>query len=216
MEKNLEQSSRLISLSGFSGISVGVCGLVGTYIAHRLVTNETRSDKDMLSIVSGFDSYNATIHNFVGENLIFLAIFTVLFAILFSFYFTTARSRQNKFPIWDKAVKQQLSVISLPIIVGGIFILRLIGTANFGFIIPTALIFYSFMLIQVSKYTIGDVLFLGYAFLALGIVNLWMQSNGVLFFAIGFGFLHIIYGALTYFLYERHNIKSIRSQKGKW
>ena len=170
----------------------------------------------MLAIVSGFNSYNATINNFVGENLIFLAIFTILFAILFSFYFTTARSKQNKFPIWDKAVKQQLSVISLPIMVGGIFILRLIGTANFGFIIPTALIFYSFMLIHVSKYTIGDVLFLGYAFLALGIVNLWMQSNGVLFFAIGFGFFHIIYGVVTYFLYERHDIKSIRSQKGKW
>ena len=216
MDKNLAQSSRLISLSSFSGVFVGLCGLGGTYIAHKLVSSETQDDKNMLSIVSGFDSYNATINNFVGENLIFLAIFTILFALLFSFYFTTIRSRRNKFPVWDKMVKQQLSVISLPLIVGGLFILRLIGTANFGLIIPVALIFYSFMLINVSKYTVGDVLFLGYGFLALGIVNLWMQRLGVLFFAIGFGFFHIIYGVVTFFVYERHNIKSIRSHKGKW
>ena len=100
--------------------------------------------------------------------------------------------------------------------VGGIFIVRLISSANFGIIIPVTLIFYAFALIHVSKYTIGDVLYLGYAFLTLGLINLWMQSLGLLFLALGFGFFHIIYGVATFFIYERHSLKSLRSPKEIW
>ncbi len=216
MEKELAQSSRFISLSGLSGVSVGISGLFATYIAHRLVASETKADKDMLSIVSGFDSYNETVHLFVGENLIFLSIFTILFALLFSFYFTTAKSKKNNLSIWDGIVKRQLSVLSLPLIIGGIFISRLISTANFGFIIPVALIFYALSLINLRKYTSGDVAYLGYALLILGIVNLWIQRLGILFFALGFGIFHIIYGVVTFYFYERHTVKSIRNPKGKW
>ncbi len=216
MNMELDRKSRMISLSGLSGISVGFCGLLATYIAHRLVASETRVDKDMLSIVTGFDSYNVTVHLFVGENLIFLSIFTVLFALLSSFYFTAARSKRNKTHIWDNSIKHQLTVLSFPLFIGVIFICRLVSTANYGFIIPSALIFYSFSLINVSKYTNGDVAYLGYLLLVLGIINLWHQSLGILFFALGFGLFQIIYGATTFFIYERHIIKSIRSTKGKW
>jgi hypothetical protein len=66
------------------------------------------------------------------------------------------------------------------------------------------------------KYTSGDVAYLGYALLVLGIVNLWLQRLGILFFALGFGIFHILYGAITFYFYERHTVKSIRSTKGKW
>ena len=215
MEKKLEQSSRFISLSGFSGIFVGLCGLLGAYITHNLVSTESHTDKEMLEIIGGFDYYNMTVHQFVGENLIFLALFTILFALLFAFYFTTLRSRRNRVPIWDEKIKRQISVLCLPNIVGAIFIMRLVLTANYGYIVPSALIFYAISLINIRRFTTGEVALLGYLLLLLGVVNLWMQGWGILFFGFGFGVLHVIYGIVTFFLYERHIVKSIRSS-GKW
>lgn len=215
MEKKFEQSSRFLSLSGLSGIFVGLCGLLGTYVTHNLLSTESKKNKDMLTIVSGFDYYNMTVHQFVGENLIFLALFTILFALLFAFYFTTLRSRKNNYPIWDDKTRQQISALSLPSVVGGIFIIRLVITANYGYIVPVAIIFYAISLINIRRFSTGEVGFLGYILLLLGIVNLWKQGWGILFFGFGFGFLHIVYGVVTFFVYERHTIKSIKSS-GRW
>jgi hypothetical protein len=44
---------------------------------------------------------------------------------------------------------------------------------------------------------------LGYGQILLGLINLWWPGNGLYFWAIGFGLLHILYGALMWWKYER-------------
>jgi len=47
------------------------------------------------------------------------------------------------------------------------------------------------------------VAWLGYAFLCLGIVDCFFEGHGLMFWTIGFGGFHILYGMLFYLQYER-------------
>jgi hypothetical protein len=91
----------------------------------------------------------------------------------------------------------------LPMIVGGLFLLRGMQLNEYRLVAPGCLIFYGLALVNASKYTLGEIRYLGYGQLALGIINLWQLSYGLYFWAAGFGLLHIIYGIVMWYRYER-------------
>lgn len=88
-------------------------------------------------------------------------------------------------------------------VVGGIFLLKLIDSENYGLVAPGCLIFYGLGLLNASKYTLVEIRYLGYAQILLGIISLQMVGDGLLFWALGFGVLHIVYGAFMWWKYER-------------
>jgi hypothetical protein len=71
-------------------------------------------------------------------------------------------------------------------------------------IAPLMLIFYGMACLNASKYTLGDVRYLGITMIVLGLLSTWFLGYGLLFWALGFGVCHIIYGALMYFKYDRN------------
>ena len=89
-------------------------------------------------------------------------------------------------------------------IVGGIFLLKLLENGTYGLVAPGCLIFYGLALINGSKYTVSEIKYLGYCEILLGIVSCWFTELGLYFWAVGFGVLHIIYGTLMSFKYERN------------
>jgi hypothetical protein len=70
-------------------------------------------------------------------------------------------------------------------------------------IAPTCLLFYGLALINASRYTLGEIRYLGCCELILGIISLWVPGYGLIFWAAGFGVLHIIYGIIMWWKYER-------------
>ena len=58
-------------------------------------------------------------------------------------------------------------------------------------------------LVNVSKFTYSSIIWLGYAFICLGVVDCFWEGHSLLFWAIGFGGFHILYGILFYLHYER-------------
>ena len=70
-----------------------------------------------------------------------------------------------------------------------------------GFI---TLIFYGLGLINASKYTYGEIEVLGYVQLILGLIASFFMGSGLLFWVIGFGFCHIVFGIIFYL---RHDAK---------
>ena len=70
-------------------------------------------------------------------------------------------------------------------------------------IAPVMLIFYGIALISASKFTFTMVRYLGLSEILLGLMACFFVGYGLLFWAVGFGVLHIIYGALMYNKYER-------------
>jgi hypothetical protein len=65
------------------------------------------------------------------------------------------------------------------------------------------LIFYGLALVAGSEFTYTEVKWLGIAEILLGLIALCIPAYGLLLWAIGFGLLHILYGSIMYFKYER-------------
>jgi hypothetical protein len=91
----------------------------------------------------------------------------------------------------------------LPMLVGGLVILKMISDEYYTLIAPSALLFYGLALVNGSKYTLGEIRYVGYLEILLGIVCLAWPSHGLIFWTLGFGVVHIVYGIMMWRKYER-------------
>ena len=105
--------------------------------------------------------------------------------------------------MWSVTVRRLMWNVMIPLVAGALFLIRMIQLEQYELIAPGCLIFYGLALINASKYTLGEIRYLGFGQLALGILNLWMIGYGLHFWVIGFGLLHIIYGSMMWWRYER-------------
>jgi len=189
----MERSSRFISLSGWSGISAGCCALAGVWLASREIafksTGEINWDKGILA-------------SSLRLNLALLGLGIFVAAFLLAFLFTYLRSRKEGVAIWGKTARRLLWNTALPIAAGGVLVVRLAYLDQGGLIAPACLLFYGVALVNGSKYTLGEIRYLGYAQILLGAINCWMPGYGLYFWAAGFGILHILYGIWMWWKYE--------------
>lgn len=196
IKRLMERSSRFISLSGLSGISAGISGLVGAFIARNwLVEYYSRWD------TSGV--YNDADFRTLKYRLIALGLAVMAAALAGGTFFTWRKARQNNLPIWDLTARKVLINTAIPLGAGGAFIAGLLFNHFEVLVAPTCLVFYGLAIINASKYTLPDVKYLGICETILGILNLFFLRKGLYFWAVGFGLLHIIYGALMWWKYER-------------
>jgi len=184
IKRMMERSSRFISLSGLSGISAGVCALVGAWFARQRLMHYT----DPMELLN---------------SLLWIATLTFIGAFLSAFFFTFLHSKKTNTPMWGLSTRRLFWNTAIPLAVGGIFLLKMMEHGEYRFVSPGCLIFYGLALVNASKYTLGEVRYLGYGQIMLGIVNLWQIGYGVEFWAMGFGVLHIAYGIMMWYKYER-------------
>ncbi|MEZ5046323.1 MAG: hypothetical protein R2831_04955 [Chitinophagaceae bacterium] len=188
----MSKSSRFISLSGLSGIAAGLCALVGAYVANISIDKYYKHYTSLASTPS-------TLRN----QLLFIAFVVLISAICTAFLFTYRKSKIDGIPIWGTSSMRLAWNTILPMLVGAIIILKCIQLNLFDFIAPICLLAYGLGLINGSKYTLGEIRYLGYLQLILGCINLWLPKHGLMFWALGFGALHIVYGVVMWFKYER-------------
>lgn len=196
IKRIMERSSRFISLSGLSGIAAGLCALVGAYFANNILHDyyfeyshgNGNTDKNFESL---------------KIKLLVLAAIVLASALILSFIFTWRRAKQNHLPIWDLTARKLMWNILIPLISGGLFILAMLQYREWRFVAPASLIFYGLALVNGSKYTLTDIRYLGYLEIVLGLVNTQFTGYGLYFWAVGFGILHIIYGVLMWWKYEK-------------
>jgi hypothetical protein len=202
IKRMMERSSRFISLSGLSGISAGVCALAGAWIARPYVfgTKDYIIDSNLAIVQAASNDYSIVTNTW----LFWIAGGTFFAALISAFIFTWIKSKKEGIPIWGTSAKRLLLNVTVPLLVGGIFLFKLIHYGTFGLIAPGCLIFYGLALINASKYTLPEIRYLGYLQILLGIINLWCVGYGLYFWAMGFGVLHIIYGSYMWWKYERN------------
>lgn len=194
IKRMMERSSRFISLSGLSGIAAGLCALAGAYFAGKIVGNyyddhgNDQGEKDFESL---------------KLKLVLLAAIVLMAALLFAFIFTWRRAKQNQLPVWDLASRKLIWNVIIPLIAGGLFILAMLQDGQWQFVVPASLIFYGLALVNGSKYTLTDIRYLGFIEIILGLINTQFPAYGLYFWATGFGLMHIIYGAIMWWKYEK-------------
>lgn len=192
IKRMMERSSKFISLSGWSGISAGVFALIGAWLANY-----------QLNQWYAFKGYNNS-SSFL-PTAVFIGACTFIAAFCSALLFSAIKSKKNNIPLWGSTTARLLWNLCIPLIVGGVFLLRMIQLHQYYLIAPGCLLFYGLALVNASKYTLGEIRFLGYGQIILGIANLWLGKYGLYFWAAGFGALHIIYGVIMWWKYERNS-----------
>ena len=185
----MERSSRFISLSGLSGVGAGVTGITGAFFANEII-------KKSGGTVNDYYNYQTVC------DLISLALITLIVALFFGCFFTIRKSKKLGLPIWTSTTKKTMIQLSIPLLVGGVFSLALIKYEYYGLIAGTTLIFYGLALLNAEKYVFSDIKYLGLLEIILGCISLFWIGKGLLFWTVGFGVLHIIYGIILYRKYK--------------
>ncbi len=202
IKQMMERSSRFISLSGLSGVAAGICALVGAWFAWDVIGSSMQM-RYQSPVNKGL-----SLTHFMGYRLFNIAFYTLIAAVIVAFLFTWWNSRKTRVPLWGSASKRLFINFSIPLFAGGVFLLKMIDLEYFGLIAPGCLLFYGIALVNASKYTLGEIRYLGYGEILLGLLNCWLPGYGLLFWTLGFGVLHIVYGVLMWWKYEKNSISS--------
>ena len=200
IRRMMDRSSRFISLSGLSGVSAGLFALVGAYIAHGWMKNgEAFGNSSNYSLRDG----NLDNVHQLKWKLAILAFIVLLAALSFAFYFTWRKTKSNNLPIWDITSKKLIINLLLPLGSGGFFVLGLLYHEAWAFVAPACLVFYGLSLVNASKYTLSDIRYIGFFEIILGLINMFFVGYGLYFWAVGFGVLHIVYGMIMWWKYDK-------------
>ncbi|MBK7240828.1 MAG: hypothetical protein IPI00_11770 [Flavobacteriales bacterium] len=196
----MDRSTRFLSLSGISGVIAGVVALGGAALAQHHIAEALGSSRDVLTYGTGSE------YGQVDELLVTLitdAAMVLVIALSGAAWFTWRRAKRTGQNMWDASAKRLLWNMMIPLSAGGIFCLALFYYGLPGLVPPATLVFYGLALFNASKFTLDEVKWLGISELVLGIIALFWLQAGLMFWALGFGVLHIFYGGLMYLRYER-------------
>jgi hypothetical protein len=194
IKRMMERSSRFISLSGLSGVSAGICALIGAWIAHDWI----------VAFVQTNDSFPAEARDVFEIKMFALAASVLVAALVTSTWFTWRKARKSNLPIWDHTSRRLAVNMAIPLIAGGFFVIGLMEShGGWAFVAPTCLVFYGLALVNASKYTLTDIRYLGLLEVALGCICMYYPHDGLYFWAAGFGVLHIVYGLIMWWKYEK-------------
>jgi len=189
----MERSSRFISLSGLSGVVAGLTAIIGAIYVYFVFQREG---------ISYFDGDRNILGPDLVKELLLIGITILVVAILSGYIFTANKSKKKGVKIWDVTTKRLLITFAVPLVAGGVFCLALLYHHLFVFIAPATLIFYGLALVAAERYTLTDVKYLGYFEIVLGLISLFILGWGLVFWAIGFGVLHIVYGLIMHKKYK--------------
>ena len=198
----MEKSSKF---SNLSGISIFFTGFL-TIIAASLIYFDLGFSYSDIEI-----SYSQLIKNEgnqedLDKKIRLLIIFAgiVLTISLLVLYVTASRKTSKEgINLFNPTFKRALKSLFIPILSGGIFSFFLIHHQMYGLVAPATLIFYGLGLISASKFSYDELELLGFVELFLGVVSSYFMGEGLLFWVIGFGLAHIVFGLYLYFKYDK-------------
>jgi len=196
----MEQSSKFLSLSGLSGVFAGLTALAGASWAWLEI--EYFETRWLHYHASG--SVDTKIQE-LEFRLGLIALLVLIFAITFGVFFTWLKAkRQQKSILTNLSLRLVISLM-VPLAFGGAFTLGLYYHEAYFFVAPATLIFYGMALLNASKYVHLDIKYLALCQMALGVISLFNLGNGIYYWAVGFGVLHIFYGIIMYLKYDRNS-----------
>ncbi|TKB98917.1 hypothetical protein [Pedobacter cryophilus] len=188
----MERSTKFISLSGLSGILAGIYALIGAFMAYKLVYQSPE-----------YLGNSFTVSHTTLVQLLLIALGVLIFSICTGIWLTMRQAEKKGKNPWNPVSRRLIHNMAIPLLTGGMFILILLYKGQFGILASASLIFYGLALISASHYTFSDIKWLGICEIVLGLLAVTFQGYGILFWALGFGVLHILYGSIMHFKYKQ-------------
>lgn len=190
----MERSTKFISLSGLSGVLAGIYALIGAFIGYKLIDSDFGE--------SDYSDQYVTEPRVLLE-LFLIAVTVLLLSLLTCIFLTIRQARKRGENFWNPVSQRLVVNMSIPLFTGGLFMLILLFQGSYGIIAPASLIFYGLSLIAGSQFTFSDVKWLGYCQIIIGLAAMLFPAYSIVFWMMGFGLLHIIYGSVMHFKYNQ-------------
>jgi len=187
----MEQSSRFLSLSGLSGILVGLYALIGAFIAYQMIYFPLPSP------------YRKIFPSEISSSLIVLGAVILILSLVTVLWLTYRKTKNSGKKFWNPGSRLMSIHLAIPLVSGGILILVFVSRGIFSIVSPSCLVFYGLALVNAAKFTRQEIFYMGLIQITLGILAAIFPGLGLLFWAIGFGLIHVIYGTVMYFRYEQ-------------
>ncbi len=194
----MERSSKFLSLSGLSGVVAGICALIGAAVAYFLILDSGQVQYDQY--LRGLENAStSSVRSLLAAD----ALVVLIFACLGAFYFSMLKSKKANQPLWTNSTRRLLGHLLIPLVTGGLFAIILVIRNDIQLVASVTLIFYGLSLVNAGKFTFGEIHYLGLTEIGLGILAGIFVNHGLLFWTLGFGVMHIVYGIVMYYRYER-------------
>jgi hypothetical protein len=191
----MEKSSRFQAISGWSILIVGLlASMVSAGAWLLLLPHEFTYPATIVAPLSRGDMgmlINSPYRTVIASGVA-LALLVVSFAVVcFGSY--RLMKRQGDFQ-FGRTIRRPLFHFAVPMVVGGLLCLAMLMQGHYGLTSTFMLVFYGLALLNASHYTSRSIALLGYCELVLGVVDCFMVSHAILFWFLGFGLLHIVFG----------------------
>ncbi|GGM79642.1 hypothetical protein GCM10010967_09220 [Dyadobacter beijingensis] len=197
----MERSSKFLSLSGLSGVFAGIFALIGAAAAY--IRFKTDWLADILVPMGTYQGHSrADIIGFLLVDGICVLVASLAVGIIL----TVRKGRRNGLSVWNGSSKRLLVAMLIPLATGGIFCLAMLSYGFIWLVFPVTLLFYGLALVNASRFTYPEVFYMGISEIGIGCVALFLTGYSLIFWAIGFGLLHIVYGLTMYNRYEREKL----------
>ena len=184
----MEKSSKFLSLSGLSGVIAGITAMLGSAFAYFYLLRDP----------------GATDYNIWQETVILAAdaLIVLFVSVGMGLFLSWRKAKKNGQGLFNKVTYRILYNLAIPLVAGGIFCIIYLLKGDIGTVIAATLIFYGLALVNASKYTYGEIHYLGLTEIILGLAAAVFGRYGLLLWTAGFGVCHIVYGLVMYFKYD--------------
>ncbi|WP_158963092.1 hypothetical protein [Myroides fluvii] len=183
----MERSTKFLSLSGWSGIWVGICGLLASGILYRWSVDFNYTEDS---------NYNAF-------NLLALALITLVVALAGGLYFTIQKTKKQGATFFNKVTKRLLLRFSFPLVIGGILCIIFYTKFLLPLTLPSTILFYGLALYAIQEDTVKEIKTMALLEILLGLLAFYFVDYSLLFWALGFGVIHMLYGIILWNKYDK-------------
>ena len=189
----MERSSKFLSLSGWAGILAGIYAIAGAFIAWKVFGFHPDQLSAGLQTEETSSLWNVGL---LAAGILILAIATALFD-------SRRKAEMKGEKAWNAASKRLLVNMAVPLVSGGILLLILMAKGLIALAAPLTLLFYGLALFNAAKFTYDEIKIVGIIQIALGLLACLLIQYSLIFWTIGFGLVHIVYGIYMHVKYKR-------------
>lgn len=197
----MEKSSKFISLSGFSGIFAGIVAILGASFAYYYFSQQN------ISLMNISNAQNLFSDSFSSNDLLVLTIDAfamIIISIGLALYFSGRKAKKLKQKLFNNLTKRIIYNLAIPLLTGGLICIFFLWKGSLGLTLACTLVFYGLALVNVSKYTLDTLHYLGLTEVVLGLLSFLFIEYSFMFWVLGFGICHILYGGIMYYKYDRN------------
>jgi hypothetical protein len=166
IRQTMESASTFTALSGWGLIAVGGVGLVAASLAWRLGVPEKLS----------------------------VWVPAALAGVVCAGIANAAKARRLEMPLWSGSFRKVAWVMMPVLAAGGLLTLALVNAGSRHLLPGTWLALYGAGVTAGGTFSLRAVRWMGLALLVLGGLALWIPQQGIVFLAVGFGVMHLLFG----------------------